>query len=159
MTTKLLVAAVVLTLPCYAAAQMLTNEDLEKKYGPSGSSSTQSEASKEDPCIVVNYNTFDDTKVHSTPTILNTTKKGSVLPGGHVYQSTTTYMSVSIKNNTQTMKRIVPSDIIVKTIKGTTSSPSGTEPVYINPGETKTIDGLKFSRGLPQATSVKCVCY
>lgn len=113
-----------------------------------------------DSCTVVKYNTYDDVQLSTTPgivTMLPGNPRIGVTSGGNVVEHKTTYMTVTIKNNTTSMKRVSPGDILVRTIKGNTTSPKGEKTVYIGPGETKTIE-VKFS-GLSQATNVKCSCY
>jgi len=155
-----------LMFTCIASAQMITNADLEKKFGPSDSSSTQTAADPSDLCTVVNYNIHDDVRRSKTPETVvmnpqpykNLSQYGYTV-GGNIVERKTTYMSVTIKNNTERMKRVSPSDISVKTIKGNVTSPQGKENAYINPGETKTLTGLVFSNGLSQVVSVQCSCY
>lgn len=152
------VLALMILSVSFVFGQTITNEDLERKYGP-GNSYSQTESGSGDPCTVVNYDIYDDSRLHTNPSYVTNFGKTGVVTGGNVVQSKTTYMTVTIKNNTQNMKRVSSSDISVRTIKGNTVSPSGGEIVYIGAGETKTLDGLLFRQGLSQAISIKCSCY
>lgn len=139
-------------------------QEVDKRDDQRNYESNKSEYTPKDnieACQVLNFSSYHETA--SSPQTMSTQRYGvnqefgnSVVSGGGE-QKIATYLSVTIKNNTYESKYLSIGRIEVRTIKGNMVTPKSKETgVRIGPGETKTLDGLKFVPPLSQATNVKC---
>ncbi len=159
-------------IPEIVFAQSFTNSDLERIYGTGGSSSSNesqgnaSSESTQESCIVVNFSSYDETSQRSRAGIITTSQErygntsfgsGVVTGGGTVTNKIATYVSVTIRNNSEREKRITASDVKAYTIKGNVSTPINEKIEYIGPGQSATITGLKFNP-ISQIVDVKVSC-
>jgi len=150
----------------------ITNETLEKKYGPGSSSgdeaqSTAPGSNTEGACKVIDYSSYDETSQRTTPGFITTNQvrsgdtsfgSGLVTGGQTITHKTATYVSVTVQNNSNRDKRISVRDIRAHSIKGNVSTPINDKLEYIGAGQTVTITGIKF-KPISQIVGINVACY
>lgn len=163
---KILSIAILLcfsTLSSYAAeSQMITTDDLERRYGAGTNSSTSDDKHaagtyNADPgtvaggsgCSVVNYNSYDETRTVNMPATysgvnIGGVTSGVVTGGNSVNVKGPTFLSITVKNNSQSRKVFNVRDVKVITVKGNTVNPDQSQAKYLLPGESVTITGIKL---------------
>lgn len=141
MKNFIILSCLLFVTPCISAAQTITTDDLEQRYGRGNSGGSDNNAF----CLIVDYNAYDEAA-----------KKNGL---GLTVQQQKTFLSIVIKNISDRERYVDSDDIEVLTAKGNVVSPTNRNRTYISPGQSVTLSGLTFKLPISQVNEVKIKCY
>lgn len=158
-----LAAIIIFTATVFAEEpRVYTDYDL-RKYG--ATTSPSDDMSSKD-CKIENYNTYENvTRIISSPgrvTIHDATIPGGAMTGTitspSVHKDKETCMSLTIRNASDTMKRIDTNEITVTTIKGNVVRPYNGKADYVPPGKSLKVSNLCFHSVISGISEISVGC-